>query len=47
MAEGEYDWFFDTLIQYIKGPRWRVPVVSFIEENCIVFDSSEENALEF
>lgn len=35
------------MITFLKSPRWKTPVVSFIEENCIIFDNEEENKLEF
>jgi hypothetical protein len=38
---------FDCLITFIKSPRWKTPVVSFIEEHCLIFDDEEENKLEF
>lgn len=41
------DWVFDSLITFLKCPRWKTPVVSFIEENCLIFDTEEENKLEF
>ena len=31
----------------MKSPRWKTPVYSFIEEYCIVFDSEDENKLEY
>lgn len=45
--EGEHDWIFDCLITFLKSPRWKTPVVSFIEEYCLVFDNEDENKLEF
>lgn len=38
---------FDCLITFLKCPRWKTPVVSFIEEHCLIFDDDEENKLEF
>lgn len=46
-GEGEHDWIFDSLITFLKSPRWKTPVVSFIEENCIIFDNEEENKFEY
>lgn len=31
----------------MKSPRWRTPVVSYIEEYCLVFDNEDENKLEY
>ena len=41
------DWIFDCLITFLKSPRWKTPVVSFIEEHCLIFDDEEENKLEY
>ena len=45
--EEENIWLFDSVTQYLKGPEWAVPVWDFIDENCIVFDSEEENKMEY
>jgi hypothetical protein len=41
------DWFFDMIIGFLRSPRWKVPVMSFLDEKCIMFDNEEENKLEF
>jgi hypothetical protein len=41
------DWFFDMIIGFLRSPRWKAPVMSFLDEHCIVFDNEEENKLEF
>jgi len=43
----EEDWFFDMIIGFLRSPRWKAPVMSFIDEFCTVFDDEEENKLEF
>jgi hypothetical protein len=35
------------IIGFLRSPRWKTPVMSFLDEHCIVFDSEEENKLEF
>ena len=45
--EGENDWFFDIIINFLRSPRWKTPVMSFLDEYCIVFDNEEENKLEY
>ena len=40
-------WLFDSVTQFLKGPDWAVPVWDFIDENCIIFDSEEENKLAY
>lgn len=40
-------WLFDSVTQFLKGPEWAVPVWDFIDDNCIVFDSEDENKLAY
>ena len=35
------------IIGFLRSPRWKTPVMSFLDENCICFDNEEENKLEF
>ncbi|XP_071963544.1 uncharacterized protein [Antedon mediterranea] len=41
------DWISDTIVGFLHSPVWTVPIMTFIEENCIVFDTSEENKFEY
>lgn len=43
----EGDWFFDMIIGFLRSPRWKCPIMSFIDEFCTVFDDEDENKLEF
>lgn len=45
--EGENDWFFDIIINFLRSPRWKAPIMSFLDEHCIIFDNEEENKLEY
>jgi len=38
---------FDIIINFLRSPMWKTPIMSFIEENCIIFDTEEENKLEY
>lgn len=44
---GEYEYVFDIVIGYIRSPYWKAPIVSFIDEHCVIFDDDEENKLEY
>jgi len=35
------------IIGFLRSPRWKTPVMSFLDEHCIIFDNAEENKLEF
>jgi hypothetical protein len=36
-------WLFDYIVAFLKSPPWTVPLNSFIDENCIIFDNEDEN----
>ena len=35
------------IIGFLRSPRWKVPVMSFLDEKCLGFDDEDENKLEF
>ena len=35
------------IIGFLRSPRWKTPVMSYIDEYCTVFDNEDENKLEF
>ena len=35
------------IIGFLRSPRWKTPVMSFLDEYCMIFDAEEENKLEF
>ena len=37
----------DSITEYLKSPVWKNPILSFIDEHCIVFDEDDENKLEY
>mmetsp|Transcript_25215 Transcript_25215/g.64064 ORF Transcript_25215/g.64064 Transcript_25215/m.64064 type:complete len:525 (-) Transcript_25215:225-1799(-) len=45
MATSDADWLFESVQQFLSSPSWALPVMSFIDENCIVFDLDDENKL--
>jgi hypothetical protein len=47
VPEGENDWFFDIIINFLRSPRWKTPIMSFLDEYCIIFDNEDENKLEY
>ena len=44
MADAAEDrtWLFDSVLGFLRGPGWCLPVMGFIDENCVVFDTEEE-----
>eukprot|EP00904_Undaria_pinnatifida_P009501 jgi/Undpi1/5681/HiC_scaffold_2.g00955.m1 len=43
----EKEWLFDFLLSVFKSPQWDAAVMGFIDENCAVFDTGEENRLSY
>ena len=43
----EQDWILDIIADYLASPVWKNPIIEFIDENCIIFEDSEENRLEY
>ena len=41
------DWLFDYMMNVFRSPSWEVPIMAFIDENCIIFDSEEENKMSY
>lgn len=36
-----------SIIGFLKSAEWQVPVLEFIDQNCIVFDTEDENKFEY
>jgi hypothetical protein len=34
-------------VGFLDSPLWAAPVGNFIDQNCVIFDSEEENKLEY
>eukprot|EP00039_Didymoeca_costata_P017009 m.311035 g.311035 ORF g.311035 m.311035 type:complete len:182 (+) comp16481_c0_seq17:1040-1585(+) len=41
------DWVFDSVIGFLSSPHWRLPLETFMDNNCAIFDSDEENKIEY
>ena len=39
------DWLYDYILSFLKSPAWRNPILQFMDEHCILFDSEDENKL--
>lgn len=38
---------YESVLQYLTSPLWKVPIHTFIDANCIVFDDEEENKFSY
>jgi len=41
------EWLSDYIESIFKSPTWVIPIAQFVDERCIVFDSADENKLEY
>jgi len=41
MADGD-NWVFDSLVGFLRGPVWNVPILTFIEHKSLVFEPEED-----
>ncbi|CAG2257497.1 cilia- and flagella-associated protein 36-like [Mytilus galloprovincialis] len=41
------DWVYDELLTFLGNPLFQVPVLTFMEANCIIFDPSIEDCKEY
>ena len=44
-GESEHDWLFDYMLNAFRSPSWEVPVMTFIDESCLLFDNEAENKI--
>ena len=35
MAEADWDFVFDGVVGFLTSPMWQLPVMNFVEKNCI------------
>ncbi|KAM4694622.1 cilia- and flagella-associated protein 36 isoform 2-T2 [Discoglossus pictus] len=41
------EWVMESVLGFLSGPVWSVPVMDFVEQKCSVFDDEEENKLSY
>jgi len=41
------DWILDFLVSFLKSPPWTVPLNNFIDQNCHLFDTEDENKFSY
>lgn len=41
--EGQDNWVFDSLVGFLRGPVWNVPILTFIEHKSLVFEPGEDD----
>ncbi|XP_015591060.1 cilia- and flagella-associated protein 36 isoform X2 [Cephus cinctus] len=40
-------WVFDSLVGFLQGPIWSAPLLTFIEERSLIFESDTEDSAEY
>lgn len=41
--DDESSWVFESLVGYLRGPAWNIPIITFIEQKSIVFEPGCDN----
>lgn len=41
--DDESSWVFESLVGYLRGPAWNIPIITFIEQKSIVFEPGSDN----
>ncbi|XP_041346643.1 cilia- and flagella-associated protein 36-like, partial [Gigantopelta aegis] len=39
----DVEWMMDSLVQFLMSPVWSFHVNNFVDQNCLIFDTEEEN----
>jgi hypothetical protein len=40
-------WVLECVMAFLRSPEYTTPVMNFIDENCLVFDTEDESKLNF
>ena len=40
-------WVFDSLVDFLRGPIWNIPMINFIEQKSMIFEPGGENEREY
>lgn len=43
--EGEHDWLFDVMTEYLGSAEFNDAILDFVDEHCDLFKNEEENKL--
>ncbi|XP_023236427.1 cilia- and flagella-associated protein 36-like [Centruroides sculpturatus] len=46
-VQAQSEWVFNTLLDFLKGPVWNIPILTFIEQKSIVFEPGIDNENEY
>ncbi|KAI1284887.1 Cilia- and flagella-associated protein 36 [Halotydeus destructor] len=44
--DADSDWVLDSLIGFLKGPVWHLPLLTFIEQQSVIFEPDDEDSNE-
>jgi len=45
--EKEDQWKYESIIQFLQSPLWRIPLVEFVDEHCSIFDNPKQDKPEY
>lgn len=41
--EDDLSWVFDSLVDFLRGPMWNLPIINFIEQKSMIFEPDGDN----
>jgi len=47
MAEEDDSWIYDSVVGFLNSPIWMVPIESFVDQHCLVFDGTTQDTSEY
>lgn len=46
-VEGDHDWLFDLMTEYLGSAEFSAAMMDFVDDHCEVFKGEDENKLEY
>ncbi|XP_043235434.1 cilia- and flagella-associated protein 36-like [Amphibalanus amphitrite] len=46
-SSDDMSWVFDSLVDFLRGPIWNIPMINFIEQKSMIFEPGGENQREY
>ncbi|XP_037094060.1 cilia- and flagella-associated protein 36-like [Pollicipes pollicipes] len=43
----DMSWVFDSLVDFLRGPIWNIPMINFIEQKSMIFEPDGDNQCEY
>ena len=47
MQADKAEWIAEAVLRFLEGPDYRTPLLDFVDAQCLYFEDSDENKLEY